>query len=321
MNPRLERARAQRQGRPKNWAARMVSYLGDGVLLERVWLRWYYFLRRRRQVWWERGREVGRPPFVHSIQPGLRMNLHFENELCESIFVKGFETKERLFHNAFLRPGDQYVDIGANIGFFTLVAAQRVGPAGRVFAVEPVSETFRQLLANIELNGLTNITTCQIALSDTQGQAEIFSTLDGYLGLNSMAEPVGKNYTTEQVRVETFDHFVRTQAIDQRLVMVKMDVEGWESRVLAGGRDVFSTPTAPVLQVEFSSRTSNFVGLSSSDLYRLLADLGYRIFDYDVERNHLVPTTPAYVNVPYINLFAIKDPDFVETRLIGKSNV
>ena len=101
----------------------------------------------RLNSWWQRKHDwrerrwaaVARQQgtFVTKLQPNLRIRLYGDSELCRLIYCRNFEVAEREFVNRFLRPGDVFVDVGANIGLFTLIAASRVGPTGRVIAFEP----------------------------------------------------------------------------------------------------------------------------------------------------------------------------------------
>src|SRR5215510_12901685 len=110
---------------------------------------------------------AGRPrTFVTRLQPGVRMRLYGDSELCRLIYCRSFETTERAFLNHCLRPGDVFVDVGANIGLFTLIAASRVGPAGRVVAFEPTGVTYTRLIYNARLNGFSKASCVNAALSD-----------------------------------------------------------------------------------------------------------------------------------------------------------
>src|SRR5436189_6431842 len=95
--------------------------------------------------------------FVIRLQPGLKMRLFGDSELCHLIYCRSFEVTERAFLNHFLRPGDVFVDVGANIGLFTLIAASCVGPKGKVVAFEPTTVTYTRLVENIRLNHLYNV--------------------------------------------------------------------------------------------------------------------------------------------------------------------
>jgi hypothetical protein len=96
--------------------------------------------------------------------------------------------------------------------------------------------------------------------------------------------------------------------------MMKIDVEGWESRVLAGGKEVFSRTDAPLLQVEFADESAKAAGSSCRDLYQRLENFGYRMFVYNLAKRNLIPE-PVREKYPYNNLIATKDLEFVNARL------
>lgn len=130
-----------------------------------------------------------------------------------------------------LKPGDVFVDAGANIGFFTVLAATLVGPTGRVYAVEMMAATAKALRANIALNGLDNVTVIERALSDTAGQTIRASVPGALWGQASIARD--HTGSTQEVETATLDDvlagipFVR---------LIKMDVEGAEFLALHGAR-------------------------------------------------------------------------------------
>jgi hypothetical protein len=96
--------------------------------------------------------------------------------------------------------------------------------------------------------------------------------------------------------------------------MMKIDVEGWETRVLEGARETFSRDDAPLLQVEFTEAASTSAGSSCESLYRLLENLGYRMFGYDSSRRELIHD-PLRESYPYVNLIAAKTPEEANSRL------
>ena len=98
------------------------------------------------------------------------------------------------------------------------------------------------------------------------------------------------------------------------VTMMKIDVEGWESRVLAGGKEVFAREDAPVLQVEFTDAAAEAAGTSCRQLYEFLESFGYRMFCYDVSKRALIED-PLREEYPYVNLMAAKNIDFVNLRL------
>lgn len=245
------------------------------------------------------------------------MRLYADSELSRLIYCEYFEMTERAFLNNFLRVGDVFVDIGANIGLFTLIAAARVGQTGRVVAFEPATPTDERLLDNVRLNNFGNVTCVRAALSDSSGQLELVRSLDGFDAWNSLARPtIGSKFSNEMVDVIAWDQYATQHNLVGAVTMMKIDVEGWEGRVLAGGKEVLARSDAPVLQVEFNDETARAAGSSCRSLYEFLETLGYRIFIYDLCQGSLVPEGlreeyPA-------NLIAAKNPDLVIERLRGK---
>jgi FkbM family methyltransferase len=283
-------------------------------------MEWHHYIRPKRLAWWES--QIGKRQYVETrIQPGVRMRLYFDNRLSTAIYCGDFEWRERQFLNAFLRPGDVFVDIGAHIGLFTLIAARRVGNTGRVYAFEPCSETYQRLLANVELNRLTNVSCYQLALSDRATQLDMTTSLDGYDAWNSLTRPImGNSFAVETVNAVRWDDFVQERNLIGHVTMMKIDVEGWESYVLSGGYQVLSRTDAPVLQVEFTEQASQVAGSSCAKLYHLLEELGYQMFVYNAMSKRLI-RDPLRASYPYLNLIAAKKPAEVFARLERRSGL
>lgn len=301
---------------------RGLVYLRNGTLLnrtlQRVRWKWRQHIKRRRLAWWES--QIGKRQCIEAeIQPGIRMQLYLDSRLSLAIYRGDFELKEQQFLNAFLRPGDTFVDIGANIGLFTLIAAQSVGNTGHVYAFEPCAKTYQRLLENVDLNRLTNVSCYRLALSDSAMQLDMTTSLDGYDAWNSLARPIAGNaFAVELVDCTTWNSFAREHDLVAGATMIKIDVEGWESRALSGGSEVLSRPDAPVLQVEFTEQAAQSASSSCAELYNLLAELGYQMFVYDAMSRSLIPE-PLRENYRYLNLIAAKRPEQVLARLGNRS--
>jgi FkbM family methyltransferase len=269
--------------------------------------------RARRENTWKQRK--GQGDMVYTIQPKVRMHIYFDSVLCRYIYVDGFEDEERLFMNLFLRPGDVFIDIGSNIGLFSLIAAHLVGTTGKVYAFEPCLKTFQRLGANIALNKFKNVESNQIALSDVSQTMEIRASTEGFDGWNSFAKPyMGENYSTETVIASTWDEWASGKELAGRVTMMKIDVEGWEGKVLKGAQKALGRADAPVLQVEFTDDAAEAAGLSCREVYKDLIGLGYEVCRFDAERRQLVPD-PIREKYPYCNLFAVKNRKFVQDRL------
>ena len=137
---------------------------------------------------------------------------------------------QRLFVSS-LRPGDVFFDVGANVGFFTLLGSALVGPHGRVVAFEPLPGNVALLRENLELNGVANTTVIPAAVAETPGTgmlSESSSSSQGSLGNEGVTVPL-----------VALDALLAEGTIPSPSVM-KVDVEGAESRVLAGARTLLS---------------------------------------------------------------------------------
>ena len=142
-----------------------------------------------------------------------------------------------------LGEGDVFVDVGANSGYFSVLAALRVGARGRVFAFEPNPAVRRQLERHIGLNAIADrVTISELALSDEdRDDVRLFVSCwpenDGIASLTPAAETLARGGlradTSMAVRVRTFDSWAQSVQLS-RVDLMKIDVEGAESRVLAG---------------------------------------------------------------------------------------
>jgi len=137
--------------------------------------------------------------------------------------------------------GDTVLDIGAHVGYFTLLASRLVGEHGRVLAVEPSPRNYRYLQTHLRLNGIVNVTTIQAAVSECAG-TEPFAEGECHLG-GSLSE---KGRTT--VSVLRLDDLYESGAIESPRV-IKMDIEGAEYRALLGAKKII-TEHRPVIILE-----------------------------------------------------------------------
>jgi len=235
--------------------------------------------------------------------------------LSKKIYVDNFEYEERQFVNAFLRPGDTFIDIGANIGLFTLIAAQGVGNTGKVYSFEPCTKTFQRLRANVQLNRFVNTHCYKQALSNRIDQETMYIAQDDRDALNSFSRPeMPQNFATETVQTTTIDHFFQEHNLSGKVTMIKIDVEGWETHVLMGGEKTFSCRDAPVLQIEFTDQNAQQAGTSCRELYGRLVNFGYQVYIYDEKSQTLLPEV-LREKYPYLNLIAVKQPAEIYSRL------
>src|SRR5437016_10596018 len=135
---------------------RGLWHLRHGTLLKSLRGKWKEYRRLKRRAWWSSQR-VRSESMIATIDAGLQMILYFDDELSWLIYNQDFERQERQFVQRYLRPGDVFVDVGANIGLYTLIAAKCVGATGRVYIIEPCGKCFLRLRASGEINRFPNV--------------------------------------------------------------------------------------------------------------------------------------------------------------------
>jgi len=203
-------------------------------------------LLRRLCVWgasWVKGRDA---VILHGAGAGLRFNVASSH----SAFILGnHEPEVQEFLSRVLHPGMVYYDVGANVGFFAVIAARLLGPRGLVFCFEPLPENARQIEYNARLNGFANITVRQEALGGSI-RTDVF---------NTSAEPtwgmlstVGKQPVQAQgqitVDVRTLDSLCAAGGLP-RPDLIQVDIEGAEAEFLQGAWDTFRA-ARPILVLE-----------------------------------------------------------------------
>lgn len=177
-------------------------------------------------------------------------------------------------------PGDTALDLGANVGVYTRFLSERVGPAGRVVAVEPMPETFAFLARNVRALGLANATALNVAVSDAEGWAEMEMPRFDWGGENHYQAQIVPAATSGgeprvRVRTATADSIARELgSVD----FVKMDVEGHELSVLAGATWLLDE-VKPAWLIEVSGTPDDPAG-GAARLFARMAEAGYGAWRY-----------------------------------------
>lgn len=168
----------------------------------------------------------------------------------------GFEYPLIALYTMLARRADVIVDVGANIGYYSLVAAA-VNPSARIFSFEPLPAAFRYLVHNVALNGFATITPERIALADENGRATFYAArkkkydaiadhLVATGGFNQAHAAHSGRPAPFEVEVQTLDHYAAT-VIQQPVDLLKLDTETTEHMVLAGAEHVLRTHRPTVL--------------------------------------------------------------------------
>lgn len=224
-------------------------------------------------------------------------------------FVQPFEPyTTRLFKQA-IKPGATILDIGAQFGYFSLIAGKLVGKKGKVYAFEPVPSNFELLVRNIQMNKSSNlIQPIQKAVGEKQGEVKFFVYRDS--DSHSMyRHPTAFVRETISVDCVAIDEFLKGRPVD----VIKMDVEGHEPYALGGMRKTISKNKNLVLFTEFAPAYLQRAGVEPKDYLKKLQELGFTIRLIDEVSYSLKPITKKVfqrVSPDWrVNLYCIKRKD------------
>jgi FkbM family methyltransferase len=174
-----------------------------------------------------------------------------------------------------------FLDVGAHIGEYAIIAASRVGQSGEVHAFEPNPTLSRLLAQNVAINGFRNVQVHQSAIADREGTAEFHLNTDP--SLSCLAPPrtktrnSGDDPSRLSVHTTTLDEFHRHHGRD--IALIKIDVEGAELPVFLGSRELLRLPPgrAPVWVFEYSRTNYARFGYDLAGLVSLLHQHGYNV--------------------------------------------
>jgi FkbM family methyltransferase len=201
---------------------------------------------------------------------GLRLRI--PGDLSIRLSVLAGNTRMCALLDAVLRPGETFADVGANIGVVAAYASRRVGPKGRVFAIEPAADNLHVLHENLARNELTNVTALDLAAGRRRESRQFYlrgdiSAVNSLFPQSCYAQVTG----VAPVNVAPLDELVEGTAD-----VVKIDVEGAELDVLGGMPRLLAAPGVRLV-IEWHPVLQEAAGYAQDELPRTLLDAGFRI--------------------------------------------
>ncbi|HEY1730159.1 MAG TPA: FkbM family methyltransferase [Terriglobales bacterium] len=190
------------------------------------------------------------------------------------IYKREYERPVTRMFKKYLRPGMGVLDLGANIGYFSLLAASLVGPTGFVQSWEPAPGNVRALCASRAVNGLDHIEVVQAAAAEKNGLLQYFrNSINGSVGGVEHTDP-DDLFTAETVMGLRVDDFISP---DAKVGFIKIDVEGYEFRALQGARKTIER-CRPIVVSEFGPPSlQDCSGVSGREYLEFFVGLGYDV--------------------------------------------
>jgi FkbM family methyltransferase len=179
-----------------------------------------------------------------------------------------------------LRPGMRVLDIGAYHGLYSVIAAKRVAPTGRVTAFEPSRRDRRRLRLHLGMNRLRNVTIEPYAVSASTGLTEFFVVRRGFTTMNSLRPPATV-YPVDRTVAQTIslDEYCASRTV-REIDFVKVDVEGAELGLFGGARTVL-TSLRPLILCEVLDWVTRPWGYEAREIVQHLSGYGYEWFEVD----------------------------------------
>ncbi len=201
-----------------------------------------------------------------------------ETGVTQNVYCGLHDFEDMLYTLHVLTPDDLFVDVGANVGAYTVLACAAAGARGYCF--EPVPETFARLWDNLLVNNLTSrVTALNAGISDSDGELSFTVSQNC---TNHVLAPHEAGTNSVKVRVHTLDGLLSGKSPS----FLKIDVEGFETAVLTGARTTLGDPSLCSILIELNGSGARY-GYSDSSVLRKLRDAGFSPFKYEPRSREL----------------------------------
>lgn len=223
---------------------------------------------------------------------GKRMFVDLRGGLVSStlFLTHTWEPEETRFVIGLLKKGDVFVDLGANIGYFDLIASDAVGSTGKVFAFEPDPDNLRLLRKNVEVNGCANVCIEPKAVTDVNRSVTLYLSSTNHGDHRIYASTDAKESNDGLVRLSLVVEGVTLDSYfppGSRVDLIKMDIQGAEYFAVQGMIRLLRENHGAVLLLEFWPRGLREAGVTPSALLQQLLDLGFA--PHLLDKNNLLP--------------------------------
>ena len=243
--------------------------------------------------------------FITKYDSTLKIKVNLSDWIQQQIFFLDYSDINGIsFLKKTLKKDNVFIDIGANIGAYTLIASKLVEKTGMVIAFEPVNTINKMLIENIMMNDLTNITVEKKAVYDQNTNLELFISNEQNMGMSSILNHSHESGEKQKIEAITLDNYVQLKKL-AKIDLVKIDIEGAEIHALKGMKQSL-VKFKPTLIIEISDGILENSSVKSNAIYDFLFDLNYVPYNIDEKGN--------------IKDFSSKDINYHNYIFLTKSN-
>ena len=204
------------------------------------------------------------------------MKLNVRDLIQQTILLEGeWDPSLTDFLGRNLNSGDVFVDVGAHVGYFSLLGAGRVGPTGAVLSIEPNPFAVQELQQNVERSHLRNVIVEHSACGESHGNVRLFLHTESNTSMASLSTANASGSAAVEVPCIPLDELCRQRRL-RRIALVKIDVEGAELLVLRGMKGIIGE-MRPAIVLELEPRLLAGFGTSIAAIVRLLEEFDYTI--------------------------------------------
>lgn len=258
-----------------------------------------------RFVRWQIGSRILQTPIVYEWMPGAKVVIRRgDTGMTQNLYcgLHDFHDMAYLLH--MITPEDVFIDIGANVGSYTVLACGVKRARGYCF--EPIPSTYTRLLDNIFINNLqSKVTSMNLGLADEDGELHFTSRGDT---VNHILAESESTADAVSVPVRTLDSILSEESPS----MIKIDVEGYETKVLAGAKQTLSKPSLHSIIMELNGSGERY-GFDEGKILETMRGYGFMTFDYDPIKRRLHALDGKNNN--HGNTLFIRNMDFVQEKL------
>lgn len=225
---------------------------------------------------------------IVNLDNNVKLNIYNPNSGLGSreLYLTGsFEKKVKEFFKQNIIKNMNMLDVGADMGYYTVLFADLVGKGGKIYAFEPIPKANEKLIKNIKLNNFENVIVCDFALSDRNGSTILVKPgTESRISMDPSKEK-NKNDTID-VLMKTFDDYAAESKIN-KIDFIKIDVEGAEMNVLKGMKKSI-TKFHPEFLIEVHSKKLQLFDYNEESVFEFFKDLSYefKLINVEYEAKH-----------------------------------